>query len=102
MDCSTPALPVHHQLLALTQTHVHPVGDTIQPSQPLSSLSLFFSSGGQSIGVSASTLVLPMNIQDQFPLGWDWLDFLAVQGILKNFIQHKKSLLLTSVESHLL
>jgi len=37
MDCSTPGLPVHHQLLELTQTHVHWVGDAIQPSHPLSS-----------------------------------------------------------------
>ena len=40
MDCSTPGLPVHHQLLQFTQTHVHWVGDTIQPSHPLSSPSL--------------------------------------------------------------
>ena len=39
MDCSTPGLPVHHQLLEFTQTHVHWVGDAIQPSHPLSSLS---------------------------------------------------------------
>ena len=37
MDCSTPGLPVHHQLLELTQTHVHWVNDAIQPSHPLSS-----------------------------------------------------------------
>ena len=37
MNCSTPGLPVHHQLWELTQTHVHWVGDTIQPSHPLSS-----------------------------------------------------------------
>ena len=37
MDCSTPGFPVHHQLLELTQTHVHWVGDAIQPSHPLSS-----------------------------------------------------------------
>ena len=37
MDCSMPALPVHHQLLEITQTDVHLVGDAIQPSQPLSS-----------------------------------------------------------------
>ena len=36
MDCSTPGIPVHHQLLELTQTHVHRVGDAIQPSHPLS------------------------------------------------------------------
>ena len=37
MDCSTPGLPVHHQLLEFVQTHVHLVGDAIQPSHPLSS-----------------------------------------------------------------
>ena len=37
MDCSTPGLPVHHQLPEFTQTHVHLVGDAIQPSYPLSS-----------------------------------------------------------------
>ena len=37
MDCSTPGLPVHHQLPELTQTHIHRVGDAIQPSHPLSS-----------------------------------------------------------------
>ena len=37
MDCSTPGLPVHHQLPEFTQTHVHRVGDAIQPSHPLSS-----------------------------------------------------------------
>ncbi|KAJ7983882.1 hypothetical protein DPEC_G00370260 [Dallia pectoralis] len=37
MDCSTPGFPVYHQLLELAQTHVHRVGDAIQPSLPLSS-----------------------------------------------------------------
>ena len=37
MNCSTPGLPVHHQLLEVTQTHVHRVGDASQPSHPLSS-----------------------------------------------------------------
>ena len=37
MDCSTPGFPVHHQFPELTQTHVHQVGDAIQPSHPLSS-----------------------------------------------------------------
>ena len=36
MDCNTPGFPVHHQLLELAQTYVHRVGDTIQPSCPLS------------------------------------------------------------------
>ena len=81
MDHSKPGLPVHHQLPESTQTHVHPVSDAIQPSHPLLSLSLpafnlfyltsgffpvsqFFASGGQSIGVSASASVFPMNIQE--------------------------------------
>ena len=37
MNCSMPGLPVHHQFLEFTQTHVHQVGDAIQPSHPLSS-----------------------------------------------------------------
>ena len=37
MDCSKPVLPAHHQLPELTQTHVHCIGDAIQPSHPLSS-----------------------------------------------------------------
>ena len=37
MNCSTPGLPVHHELLEFTQTHVHWVGDAIEPSHPLSS-----------------------------------------------------------------
>ena len=85
MDCSMQGFPVYHQLPELTQTHVHPVSDVIQPSHPVvpfSSclqsfpasgsfpMSQFFASGGQSIGVSALASVLPMNIQDWFPLGW--------------------------------
>ena len=89
MDCSMPGLPVHHQLLEFTQSHVHWVGDAIQPSHHLSSpspptfkpsqpsgsfpISQFFTSGGQSIGVSASASVLPKNIQGWFPLGWTGL-----------------------------
>ena len=66
-------------------------------------MSQFFVSGGQSIGVSVSASVLPMNIQDWFPLGSPlgdpWLDFLAVQGTLKHLLQHhcsKASILLCS------
>ena len=56
-------------------------------SLPMSQL---FASGGQSIGVSASTSVLPMNTQDwSFRMGW--LDLLAVQGTLKSFLQHHSS-----------
>ena len=82
---STPGLPVHHQLPEFTQTHVHWVGDAIQPSSsvvPFSScpqslpasgsfpMSQLFSWGGQSIEVSASASVLPMNTQDWSPLEW--------------------------------
>ena len=71
-----PGLPVHHQPLELAQTHVHQVGDAIQPSYPLRSpspsafnlsqhqgifpKSQFFVSGVQSIGISASAPVFPM------------------------------------------
>ena len=51
-------------------------------------MSQFFASGGQSIGVSASASVLPMNIQS---FRMDWLDLLAVQGTLKSLLQHHSS-----------
>ena len=89
MDYSTSDFPAHHQLLKFTQTHVHWVGDAIQPSHPLlsfssclqsllasgsSQMSQLFTSGGQITGVSASASVLPVNIQDWSPLGWtDWI-----------------------------
>ena len=100
MDCSTAGLPVHRQLPEFTQTHVHWVGDAIQPSHPLSSPSLpalqpfpasgsfpmsqLFASGGQSIGVSASTSVLSINIQDWFPLGWTGWISLQSKGLQHN------------------
>ena len=165
MDCSTPGLHVHHQLTEINQTHVHWVGDAIQPSRlllfpfppafnlsqhqfssvqlscsvmsnslqpyglqharllypsltpkacsnssPLGQwchptisssvthffscpqsfpssesfpMSQFFTSGGQSIGASAS--VLPMNIQDWFPLGWTGLISLQSEGLSRVF-----------------
>ena len=52
-------------------------------------MSQLFASGGQSIGVSASTSVLPVNTQDSFRM--DWLDLLAVQGTLKSLFQHHSS-----------
>ena len=52
-------------------------------------MSQLFTSGGQSIGVSASASVLPMNTQDSFRM--DWLDLLAVQGTLKSLLQHHSS-----------
>ena len=54
-------------------------------------MSQFFTSGGQSIGDSASVSVLPMNIQGWFPLGLDCFDLLAVQGTLKRLLQHHSS-----------
>ena len=59
-------------------------------------MSQLFSSGGLSIGVSASASVLPINIQDRFPLGQTGWDILAVQGTLKSLLQHhlSKSLIL--------
>ena len=87
MNCSMPGLPVHHQLLEFTQTHVHRVGDAIQPSRPPSSpsapapnpsqhqsfpVSQHFTWGGQSIGVSALASVFPVNTQDCSPLEIPW------------------------------
>ena len=55
-------------------------------------MSQFFTSGSQSIGISASTSVLPTNIQDSFiSFGVDRLDLLAVQGTLKSLLQHHSS-----------
>ena len=54
-------------------------------------MSQLFASGGQSIGVSASTSVLLVNTQDWSPLGWRWLDLLAVQATLKSLFQHHSS-----------
>ena len=54
-------------------------------------MSQFFASRGQSIGVSASTSVPPMNTQDWSPLGWTGLDLVAVQGTLKSLLQHHSS-----------
>ena len=96
MDCSTPGLPVHHQLQEITQTHVHWVGDAIQPSHPLLSPSspAFNLSQHQGLFQCVSSLhqvakvlevqlqhpVLPMNIQDLFPLGWAGWIFLQSKG----------------------
>ena len=107
MNRSTPGLPVHHQFLEPTQTHVHWVGDAIQPSHPLSSpsppaLSLF-----PSIRVFSSESALHI----RWPKYWsfsfsispsnehpglisfrmDWLDLLAVQGTLKSLLQRYSS-----------
>ena len=100
MNCSMPGLPVHHQLLEFTQTHVHRVRDAIQPSHPPLSPSppapnpsqhqgLFqwvnSASGGQSIGASASVSVLPVNVQDWLPLGWTGSISLQSTGLSRVF-----------------
>ena len=91
MDCSVPGFPVHHQFPGFIQTHAHWVLDAIQQSQPVlppsplafklshhqgffqwkkhSRAFQLFTPGGQSIGVSASASVLPMNTQDWSPSG---------------------------------
>ena len=117
MDCSTPGLPVHHQLPELIQTHVHRVSDTIQPlilcrfllllPSIFPSISIFSSelsaSGGQSTGASASASVLPMNIQDRFPLGWTGWISLQSKGLSRVFsnttVQSINSLVLSSLYS---
>ena len=110
MDCSTTASTVHHQLQELVQTHVHWVSDAIRPSLPLSSSSppAFNLSQHQGLfqwvssshkvdkilGASASTSVLPVNIQDWFPLGWTGLISLQSKGLSRVFSS-------TTVQKHL-
>ena len=107
MTCSTPNLPVHHQLLEFTQTYVHWVGDAIQPSHPLSSPSPPLPSIFPSIRVfsnesalhirwpkywSFSSNISPSNERPGLiSLRMDWLDLLAVQGTLKSLLQHHSS-----------
>ena len=107
MDCSMRGLPVHHQLPELTQTHVHWIGDAIQPSHlQLSPSPPAFNL--PSIRVFSSESVLRM----RWPKYWsfsfsisrsneysglisfsiDWLDLLAVQGTLKSLLQHHSSI----------
>ena len=101
-----PGLPVHHQLLELAQTHVHWVGDAIQPSHLLSFLSLP-AFNFPSIRVFSNESVLCI----RWPKYWtfsfsispsseysglisfriDWFDLLAVQGTLMNLLQHHSS-----------
>ena len=106
MDRSTPGLPVHHQCPEFTHIHVHGVGDAIQPSHPLSSLSppAFNLSQNQGLflWVSSSRQVAKvLEFQPQHQSSnehpgliffrMDWLDILAVQGTLKSLLQHHSS-----------
>ena len=109
VDCSTPGLPVHQQLLEMTQTHVHwsrwchptisssvvPFSSCLQsfPASGSFPVSQFFASGGQSIGVWASASALPVNIQHWFPLGWIGLASLQSKGLSRVFSN-------TTVQNH--
>ena len=106
MNRTTPGLRVYHHLPEFTQTHVHRVGDAIQPSHPLSSPSPPVLNLSQHQGFSNKS-ALPI----RWPKCWsfsfdispsnehpglilfrmDWLDLLAVQGILKSLLQHHSS-----------
>ena len=106
MDCSMPGLPAHCQLPEFTQTHVHWVGDAIQPSHPLLSPSPPAFNISQHHG-----LFQLVNLRIRWPKYWsfsfsispsneysglisfrmDWLDLLAVQGTLKSLLQHHSS-----------
>ena len=104
MDYSTPSFPVHHQLPELVPTHVYRVGDVIHildvihptisysavlfsshlqsfPASGSFPMSQFLASSGQSIGVSASTSIHPMNTQYCFPLGWTSWNSLQSKGL---------------------
>ena len=104
MDCSTPGFPVYHQLRELAQTHVHQVGDAIQPFHPLLSPSPpafdLFQHQGLSHGVSSLhqvAIVWRFSISPSNEYSgliffrMDWFDLLAVQGTLKSLLQHHSS-----------
>ena len=106
MNGSTPGLPVLHQLLEFTQTHVHRVGDAIQPSHPLTSPSPPAPNPSQHrVFSNKSTLRMrwPKYWSFSFSISpsnehpglissrMDWLDLLAVQGTLKSLLQHHSS-----------
>ena len=106
MGCSTPGFPVHHQLPELARTHVHRVGDAIQPSHPLSSPSLP-PSVFPSIRVFSNESVLCIRwpkywsfsfsispsseYSGLFSFRMDWFNLLAVQRTLKSLPQHHSS-----------
>ena len=100
-DYSTPGFPVLHYLQEFAQTHVHWVSDAIHSSclllPPFSScpqsfpasgsfqISQFFTSGGQTIGASASVSGLPMSIKGWFSLGWTGWISLQSKGFSRVF-----------------
>ena len=106
MDCSTLGLPVHHQLLECNQTHVHWVGDAIQPSilcHPLLLLPSIFPNNRVFSNESILRISWPKYWSFSFSISpsnehpelisfrMDCLDLLAVQGTLKSLLQHHSS-----------
>ena len=105
MNCSTPGLPVHHQLPEFTETHVHRVSHAIQPSHPLLSPSPPAPNPSQHPSLfqwvnSLHEVAKVLEFQLQHPskeipglisFRMDWLDLLAVQGTLKSLLQHHSS-----------
>ena len=101
MDSSTPGLPVHHHVHHVQpnpcplswwchptiSSSVIPFSSCLQsfPASGFFPMIQFFASGGQSTGVSASASVLPMNIQDGFPLGWTGWISLQSKGLSRVF-----------------
>ena len=106
MHCSMPGFPVHHQLLEFAQTHVHRIGDAIQPPLPLSPL-LLLPSIFPIIRVFSNESVLHIRWSKYYSFSLsinpsseysglisfriDWFDLLEVQGTLKSFLQHDSS-----------
>ena len=105
MDCSTPGLPVHHQLPEFPQTHLHRVDDATQPSHPLSSPSPTFNLSQHQCLSDESVLhirwpkywsfsfkISPSNeYSGMISFRMDWFDLLAVQWSLKSLLQHHSS-----------
>ena len=105
MNSSTPGLPVLHQLLQFTQTHLQRVGDAIQPSHPLShlllppippSIRVFSNESAPCMRWpkywSFSFIISPSNEHPGLiSFRMDWLDLLAVQGTVKSLLQHHSS-----------
>ena len=105
MDCSTPSFPVLHHLPEFAQTHIHWVGDAIQPSHSLLSSSLAFSLSQHQGLFNESALCIkgakywsfsfsigPSNeYSGLISFRIEWFDLLAVQGTLKSLLQHHSS-----------
>ena len=103
MNCSTPGLPVHHQLPELAQIHVHPVGDAIILCRPLLLLPSIFPSNRVFSKESVLCIRWPKYWSFSFSISLsneysglisfriDWFDPLAVQGTLKSLLQHHSS-----------